>query len=41
MISKMSAPRRAISSWACSWAHCHVLKVTEGPYTGFEGEEPE
>lgn len=27
--------------WACPWAHCHTIKVTEGPYTGFEGEEPE
>ncbi len=27
--------------WACSWAHCHMIKVTEGPYAGFEGEEPE
>jgi aldehyde:ferredoxin oxidoreductase len=27
--------------WACPWAHCHLIKVTEGPYAGFEGEEPE
>jgi aldehyde:ferredoxin oxidoreductase len=27
--------------YACPMAHCHVVKVTEGPYTGFEGEEPE
>lgn len=27
--------------WGCSWGHCHTIKVTEGPYTGFEGEEPE
>ncbi len=27
--------------WACQMAHCHRMKVTEGPYAGFEGEEPE
>ncbi len=27
--------------WACQMAHCHRMKVTDGPYTGFEGEEPE
>lgn len=27
--------------YACPFAHCHMVKVTEGPYTGFEGEEPE
>jgi aldehyde:ferredoxin oxidoreductase len=27
--------------FGCSLAHCHTMKVTEGPYTGFEGEEPE
>jgi aldehyde:ferredoxin oxidoreductase len=27
--------------WACSWAHCRRVKINEGPYAGFEGEEPE
>jgi aldehyde:ferredoxin oxidoreductase len=27
--------------WSCSWSHCGTTKVTEGPYTGFEAEEPE
>ena len=27
--------------WACTWAHCRMLKIEEGPYAGFEGEEPE
>jgi aldehyde:ferredoxin oxidoreductase len=27
--------------WACSAHHCHTLKVTEGPYAGYIGEEPE
>lgn len=27
--------------WACTIAHCRLMKVTEGPYNGFEGEEPE
>lgn len=27
--------------WACRFHHCHKIKVTEGPYTGYEGEEPE
>jgi aldehyde:ferredoxin oxidoreductase len=27
--------------WACTIAHCHMMEVTEGPYTGFKGEEPE
>ncbi len=27
--------------WACSWAHCRRIKINEGPYAGFEGEEPE
>lgn len=27
--------------WACPTHHCHIMKVTEGPYTGFVGEEPE
>lgn len=27
--------------WACGWAHCRHIKINEGPYAGFEGEEPE
>jgi len=27
--------------WACPANHCHIMRVTEGPYAGFEGEEPE
>ncbi len=27
--------------WACQMHHCHIMKVTEGPYKGYVGEEPE
>jgi aldehyde:ferredoxin oxidoreductase len=27
--------------WACQARHCHIVKVLEGPYAGFVGEEPE
>lgn len=27
--------------WRCPQHHCHMMKVTEGPYAGYEGEEPE
>ncbi len=27
--------------WACPVAHCRMTEVTEGPYKGFVGEEPE
>ena len=27
--------------WACGLIHTKFMKVTEGPYTGYEGEEPE
>ena len=27
--------------FACGAKHCHMMKVTEGPYTGYEGEEPD
>ncbi len=27
--------------YACPSKHCHIVTVTEGPYTGFVGEEPE
>jgi aldehyde:ferredoxin oxidoreductase len=27
--------------WACGSHHLHIMKVTEGPYSGYIGEEPE
>jgi aldehyde:ferredoxin oxidoreductase len=27
--------------WACRTAHCRSIEITEGPYAGFSGEEPE
>jgi len=27
--------------FACSAKHCHIMKVTDGPYTGYVGEEPD
>jgi aldehyde:ferredoxin oxidoreductase len=27
--------------WACRMSHCRMTEVTEGPYKGFVGEEPE
>jgi aldehyde:ferredoxin oxidoreductase len=27
--------------WACPLRHCHIMKVTEGPYRGYVGEEPD
>jgi aldehyde:ferredoxin oxidoreductase len=27
--------------WACRTAHCRLIEITEGPYAGFSGEEPE
>ena len=27
--------------FACGMRHCHWVRVTEGPYAGWEGEEPE
>jgi aldehyde:ferredoxin oxidoreductase len=27
--------------WACVIGHCHIMEVTEGPYKGYVGEEPE
>jgi aldehyde:ferredoxin oxidoreductase len=27
--------------WACRMTHCRMIEVTEGPYAGFVGEEPE
>jgi len=32
---------RPAPCWACGMHHCHWVKVTEGPYKGVEGEEPE
>ena len=27
--------------WACPTQHCYIVEVTEGPYTGYVGEEPD
>jgi len=27
--------------WACAAHHLHIMKVTDGPYAGYVGEEPE
>ena len=27
--------------WACQFYHCHLVKITEGPYAGYVAEEPE
>lgn len=27
--------------WACRMHHCHMITITEGPFTGYVGEEPE
>ncbi len=27
--------------WACRMHHCHMMTLTEGPYKGYAGEEPE
>ena len=27
--------------WRCSFQHCAIFTIKEGPYAGFEGEEPE
>ena len=27
--------------WACRQTHVHTIEITEGPYKGFKGEEPE
>ncbi|MBT3363298.1 MAG: hypothetical protein HN929_00975 [Chloroflexi bacterium] len=27
--------------WACQAHHCHIVKVLDGPYAGYVGEEPE
>ena len=32
---------KRVPCWGCGFKHTHMIKVTEGPYSGFEGEEPE
>jgi aldehyde:ferredoxin oxidoreductase len=27
--------------WSCQAHHCHLVKILDGPYAGYEGEEPE
>lgn len=27
--------------WACRFIHCHLLEITDGPFAGYKGEEPE
>ena len=27
--------------WACRFHHCHTITLTEGPFEGYKGEEPE
>ncbi|MFC2060291.1 aldehyde ferredoxin oxidoreductase family protein [Chloroflexota bacterium] len=27
--------------WACPAHHCHIYKITDGPYSGYIGEEPD
>ncbi|MDP2950404.1 MAG: aldehyde ferredoxin oxidoreductase C-terminal domain-containing protein [Chloroflexota bacterium] len=27
--------------WACQSHHCNIMKIKDGPYAGYEGEEPE
>lgn len=39
-IRKNYKPQRH-NCWACSFHHCHIIEITEGPYTGHVGEEPE
>ena len=33
--------RKRSPCWACRFDHCGILTITEGPYKGFVGEEPE
>jgi aldehyde:ferredoxin oxidoreductase len=33
--------RKRNPCWACQFNHCAIVKVKEGPYAGFVGEEPE
>ncbi len=32
---------KTTTCWACRLAHCRTVQITDGPYAGFEGEEPE
>ncbi len=32
---------KPLPCWACPTHHCQLMKVTEGPYAGYSGEEPE
>ncbi len=32
---------KAHNCWGCQMHHCHIITITEGPYKGFVGEEPE
>jgi aldehyde:ferredoxin oxidoreductase len=32
---------RPLPCWACPANHCNIVEVTEGPYKGYVGEEPE
>ena len=32
---------RRHNCWACQFQHCTIFTIPEGPYKGFEGEEPE
>lgn len=34
-------PVKSNPCWACGVNHLRTIKITEGPYAGFEGEEPE
>lgn len=34
------APKRN-PCWACQMNHCNIIKISEGSYTGYIGEEPE
>ena len=39
-IRKNYSPKRN-SCWACSFNHCNIITINEGPYVGHVGEEPE
>lgn len=32
---------RPTPCWRCPLKHCHIVRVTEGPYEGYTGDEPE
>jgi aldehyde:ferredoxin oxidoreductase len=27
--------------WACQFHHCHLIRITQGPFAGYVGEEPD